>query len=956
MYPCPHPGCGRVLRNKSGLTQHCHSKHGYSHHPQRQRSPSTPRSPSFALPAPSPPPDQPPSRHRTVTPVVDEDELGGGSIVDYHLELDGQPCSLFLFASLITSLIIFFKCQGQLFDEEGLHLHGEPNQPDDWYPYTDHVQFETADLFFRQIQLSASQIDTILRLWSATLVGSVSSPPFQNHRDMYKTIDQTLHGDIAWSSFTLKYNGEMPTDDIPTWMTATYQICYRDPRVVIHGMLAHPGFKDHMDYVPYREYDPKTQTRRWRDFMSGDWAWMQADEIARDPSTHGSTFVPVILGSDKTVVSVATGHTEYWPLYLSIGNVRNNLHRAHKGGVAVIGFLSIPTAKKKHAPSLEFRQFKRKLFHGSIAKILQPLHTAMTIPELVRFGDGHYRRVVYGLGPYIADYEEQVLLACIVRGWCAKCMAFPDNLDAGGSLRTREHLDTLFEETTPGIMWDQYGVAGDTMPFTSHFPRADMYELLAPDILHQLIKGAFKDHLVAWVEQYLVTEHGPTRAQEIMDDIDKRISVVPPFSRLRRFPQGRGFEQWTGDDSKALMKVYLPAIEGHVPSDAVRCFRAFLEFCYIARSDTITEQTILRLEDALKRFHDYRSIFQATGVRVDISLPRQHSMIHYPMLIRLFGAPNGLCSSITESKHIKAVKEPWRRSNRYHALLQMLVTNQRLDKLAAARANFEAKGLLDEDAQGGERGISNHPNGVDDETQPQPQPIINRLRAEESDVKLGSAPRGRHASDVASLTDELKVPHLPRLINRFLCGQLDGNGDHEDPNHTCPRYMGRIRVFNRATAMFHTPSDPSNDQGMRHEVIRATPSWLKGKPRYDCIFVNSNNELHGMRGMEIARAIRFFSFVYLGVTYPCVLVHWFSRISEEPDEDTGMWMVTPDFVRGDPILAVIHVDCIFRAAHLVPIFGNSYIPDHITHDNSLDNFKGFYVNRFVDHHAFDFAS
>ena len=61
-----------------------------------------------------------------------------------------------------------------------------------------------------------------------------------------------------------------------------------------------------------------------------------------DPLTHGSTFVPVILGSDKTVVSVATGHTEYWPLYLSIGNVHNHLHQAHKGAVAVISFLSIP--------------------------------------------------------------------------------------------------------------------------------------------------------------------------------------------------------------------------------------------------------------------------------------------------------------------------------------------------------------------------------------------------------------------------------------------------------------------------------------------------------------------------------------------------------------------------------------------------------------------------------------
>lgn len=46
----------------------------------------------------------------------------------------------------------------------------------------------------------------------------------------------------------------------------------------------------------------------------------------------------------------------------------------------------------------------------------------MTSPEVVRFGDGHYRRVIYGLGPYIADYEEQVLLACIVRNWCPKCV------------------------------------------------------------------------------------------------------------------------------------------------------------------------------------------------------------------------------------------------------------------------------------------------------------------------------------------------------------------------------------------------------------------------------------------------------------------------------------------------------------------------------------------------------
>ncbi len=34
-----------------------------------------------------------------------------------------------------------------------------------------------------------------------------------------------------------------------------------------------------------------------------------------------------------------------------------------------------------------------------------------------------------------------------------------------------------------------------------------------------------------------------------------RIAAVPSFAGLCRFPEGRGFKQWTGDDSKALMKV-----------------------------------------------------------------------------------------------------------------------------------------------------------------------------------------------------------------------------------------------------------------------------------------------------------------------------------------------------------------------------------------------------------------
>jgi hypothetical protein len=144
------------------------------------------------------------------------------------------------------------------------------------------------------------------------------------------------------------------------------------------------------------------------------------------------------------------------------------------------------------------------------------------------------------------------------------------------------------------------------------------------------------------------------------------------------------------------VQVYLPAIEGHVPDEMVQAMRAFLEFCYIARRDIHDTHSLEALDDALQRFHRHREIFRTCGVRPDgFNLPRQHSLIHYTKLIRAYGAPNGLCSSITESKHIKAVKEPWRRSNRFEALFQILLTNQRLDKLAASRADFAKRGMLE---------------------------------------------------------------------------------------------------------------------------------------------------------------------------------------------------------------------------------------------------------------------
>jgi hypothetical protein len=126
----------------------------------------------------------------------------------------------------------------------------------------------------------------------------------------------------------------------------------------------------------------------------------------------------------------------------------------------------------------------------------------------------------------------------------------------------------------------------------------------------------------------------------------------------------------------------------------VKAVAAFLEFCYLVRRSVVTEDTLVAIDQAVGRFHQHREIFRKTGVQNNFNLPRQHSLTHYCQLIQMFGAPNGVCSSITESQHITAVKKPWRRSNHNNAISQMLLTNQRVDKLAASRVHFADCGLL----------------------------------------------------------------------------------------------------------------------------------------------------------------------------------------------------------------------------------------------------------------------
>jgi len=111
-----------------------------------------------------------------------------------------------------------------------------------------------------------------------------------------------------------------------------------------------------------------------------------------------------------------------------------------------------------------------------------------------------------------------------------------------------------------------------------------------------------------------------------------------------------------------------------------------------------------------------------------------------------------------------------------------------------------------------------------------------------------------------------------------------------------------------------------------------------------------------MRGLEVACVIAFFSFSLRAVRYPCAVIRWFDKVGDDADEDTGMWVVRPGYSANHaPAHAVIHIDSIYRAAHLIPMYGTQFVPWELKFYQSYDSFRAYYVNKFVDHHAFEIA-
>ncbi|KAG8774622.1 hypothetical protein FRC12_001886 [Ceratobasidium sp. 428] len=333
--------------------------------------------------------------------------------------------------------------------------------------------------------------------------------PWNNVREFNNDVDQLPRGP-GWSTLLVpRPDGVLA--DVPA----------RDPIAIIVQLISTQRFSGCIRYAPVQWTSGPGGKRLYGEMCTANWWWRVQNILGFG---RGATVIAVIISSDKTNLSEVSGNKRAWPVYISIGNISKDLRRKpSEHGMMLLGY--VPVTGLTGEAGWQF-------YHDCVAAMLRPLHDAGTNGVEMKCADGGVRLCFPILAAFIGDYQDQTLVACSLDNRCPVC-SVPSAERGDG--RNQYEVRSNAERRTA---WDAYE-AGErdaldrlglrpTKPFWEGLPLANISNSIAPDLLHQLHKGVFGEHINAWLTHFIKKPR-----------FDAWLTGMPRTSGLRHFTNGK---------------------------------------------------------------------------------------------------------------------------------------------------------------------------------------------------------------------------------------------------------------------------------------------------------------------------------------------------------------------------------------------------------------------------------
>ncbi|KAI6133567.1 hypothetical protein EV401DRAFT_2053589 [Pisolithus croceorrhizus] len=665
--------------------------------------------------------------------------------------------------------------------------------------------------------------------------------------------------------------------------------------------MGNPAFQEVVLYVPEHAYtDVKGENHIYDEMWTGDWWWNVQKKLP-----EGAVVAPVILLSDKTSLSQFSGDKKAWPVYLTIGNISKDVRRqvlAH--ATLLIGYLPVSKLECFHKKTRSLAGYC--LFHHAMSLLLHPLVDASRQGREMVCADGYLHSIHPILAMYIADFPEQCLVACNKESRCPCCLVQSNKC---GDLEdwTLQHM----RRNKRSRKFDAKGLHAIFDPFWKELPFTDIFACLTPNILHQLHKGIFHDHLLQWCMS-IVGEK----------EIDARFQAMTQYPALCHFKKGvSSVSLWTGTEHKEMQRVFVGLLAGAVDDHVLIMIHSLLDFIYYVQLQQHMDMTLVAMKASLKTFHDHKHVLIELGVHKDFNMPKIHSLQHYVSSIQALGSANGYNTEYPERLHIDYAKDGYCTSNKCDYMEQMALWLQRQEAMHYKSAYLAWRRPC---AVAGEHS--------DDDC----------LSArEKAHYKVAKTPPCCHLSVDCIESDYLAFKFLPTL-KQFLVSWLG------QCRVIQPIRLDRFNVYNHLYIVTSPSIISGHGQSLQkiHASCRIAAHGHKAEtPARSDTFYCTN---HSLSGMQLAQVQVIFNLPdhFGSYPHPLAYVEWFTTLQWR-DLVSSLYIISRSTRNHHHNVGVISVDCIIRPCHLLVRCGREISKDW-TVDSVLEKASSFYVNSYID--------
>jgi hypothetical protein len=463
--------------------------------------------------------------------------------------------------------------------------HQNPN----WNPY---IPFATAEEW-KTVALATQHRfgKRIVDDWIKGSLWKVES--YQSAEHMWELIDSLPDGlgPRSWKSQSLLV--------VEDGKEVKYPFYYRNPLDCVRLLLRHLPFKQDLVWAPVRQFSNAQHSERlYSDLHTGDCWWTEQEKLPK-----GATLVPIICGSDKTLLTTMAGSQSAWPVYITIGNIPKLIRKKQSANAVLLLALLPKFPKGNNAAST------RAGFHIALTTIFKPLRSVYSTGLDMDCADGFVRFWFPRLAAWMADTPEQSLLTSVIGGFCPACTVPKDNMgEQVEEWPSRVPNNRKKRKESSVEKWNEKKESSLEPPKQQHpqvtfmeclWPELNPYQVVAPDTLHQLQLGLFKHHLIPWTMELLRQNinNPPTHISCRMSDaLDRRMSAIPRFQGLHSLPDGRfsTVTQLTGKEYRELTRIFLVAVAPlliHHPQH-LEAIRAGIDFMLLASYQSHSDTTI----------------------------------------------------------------------------------------------------------------------------------------------------------------------------------------------------------------------------------------------------------------------------------------------------------------------------------------------------------------------------